>query len=165
MRYFAYGSNMSLSRLRERVPSAQRIGVCTLREHALRFHKASRDLSAKCDAFYTQNPQDFIIGVLFKIDPLEKIHLDRAEGLGHAYQQKLVVVKAADGKAVTAMTYYALKIDPSLKPYSWYKNHVLIGARESVLPDSYIHQINAIECMDDPDAERDAMQRAIYYQG
>jgi len=38
MKYFAYGSNMSLLRLRARVPSAERIGMFTLVEHALRFH-------------------------------------------------------------------------------------------------------------------------------
>ena len=39
VKYFAYGSNMSLVRLRERVPSAERLGVFILAEYQLRFHK------------------------------------------------------------------------------------------------------------------------------
>jgi len=39
LRYFAYGSNMSLARLRRRVPSARRIAVATLPGYRLRFHK------------------------------------------------------------------------------------------------------------------------------
>jgi hypothetical protein len=50
MQYFAYGSNMSLRRLRTRVPSAVKLGNATLFGHQLKFHKRSQDGSAKCDA-------------------------------------------------------------------------------------------------------------------
>ncbi len=64
MKYFAYGSNMSISRLRERVPSAVRLGIFFLEGHRLCFHKASEDGSAKCDAYQTNNPNDEVIGAL-----------------------------------------------------------------------------------------------------
>ena len=38
LNYFAYGSNMSLARLRARIPSAEKVGSFMLREHSLRFH-------------------------------------------------------------------------------------------------------------------------------
>ncbi len=48
MKYFAYGSNMSLARLKGRVPSAKRLGMFCLRNHQLAFHKISKkDGSAK----------------------------------------------------------------------------------------------------------------------
>lgn len=162
LKYFAYGSNMSLSRLRERAPSAQRIGTCILRAHDLRFHKVSRDRSAKCDAFYTDDPADYIVGVLFEMYPGEKTYLDIAEGLGHGYDEKRVIVEDDYGARISAMTYYALVIDATLKPYSWYKNHVLVGAKESSLPETYIHRIEAVECVEDPDLARDMAQRAIH---
>jgi hypothetical protein len=49
--YFAYGSNMSTARLRERMPSCKPLGTATLPGHALRFHKRSTDKSGKCNAF------------------------------------------------------------------------------------------------------------------
>ncbi|WP_230208805.1 gamma-glutamylcyclotransferase family protein [Solemya velum gill symbiont] len=162
MKYFAYGSNMSLARLRGRTPSANRLGIYTLREHSLRFHKISHDGSGKCDAFHTKCPDDFVIGAVFQISLDEKPDLDYAEGLGYGYEEKLVSIVDADGNSIEALTYYATKIDPDIKTYTWYLNHVLIGAREVGLPNSYIQTIQAIDCIEDPDAERDVIQRAIH---
>ena len=163
MHYFAYGSNMSLSRIRDRVPSAIPIGCHSLNEHDLRFHKSGSDGSAKCDAYYTSNVDDVIYGALFKIDPNEKSALDRAEGLGYGYKLSEVVVTAQDGTSINAVTYVASRIDETLKPYSWYMNHVLTGARETLLPGAYIElKIRSVEVIEDSDRERDAKQRAIH---
>jgi len=154
---------MSLSRLRGRVPSAEALGCFTLNQHDLRFHKSSKDGSGKCDAFFTPNSESVIYGVLFKIDPAEKPRLDRAEGLGHGYEEKEVTVISRDGTPATATTYVATKIDEKLKPYSWYVNHVLVGANEASLPQDYIDsKINSVEAFQDRDKERDAKQHAIH---
>lgn len=163
MYYFAYGSNMAVARLRERVPSANSLGRYVLKEHDLRFHKSGKDGSAKCNALFTANPEHVIYGVLFEIDAQHKQSLDKAEGLGHGYDQKEVVVLADDESFVRATTYVATKIDENLKPYSWYVNHALIGANEASLPPDYIEQkIKSVEIDEDGDTERDAKQRAIH---
>lgn len=163
MHYFAYGSNMSVSRLRERVPSALSLGCHSLKEHDLRFHKASIDGSGKCDAYFTSNAADIIYGALFKIDPTEKSALDKAEGLGYGYEVKEVLVSMMDGSLIRATTYVATKTDETLKPYSWYLNHVLIGARETSLPFDYIQRkMNSVEAIEDQDRQRDVTQRAIH---
>ncbi len=162
MKYFAYGSNMSLSRLRGRVPSAERLGIFILEQHVLRFHKISEDGAGKCDAFQTDNLDDSIIGALFKIDPSEKLALDKVEGLGVGYDEKLVNVKNDVGDVVEAVTYYAIRIDPFLKPYSWYLNHVIVGAKEINVPAHYLEGIESIESIKDKDTKRDAEQRAIH---
>ncbi len=163
MYYFAYGSNMSVSRLRKRVPSAEALGCFALNGYDLRFHKSSTDGSAKCDAYLTENTDDIIYGVLFKIDPKEKPALDRAEGLGYGYTQKEITVTDSDRSLVTATTYIATKIDDNLKPYSWYVKHVLFGARDALLPELYIQEkIATIEAIEDRNKVRDAEQRAIH---
>ncbi|MCP5130316.1 MAG: gamma-glutamylcyclotransferase [Pseudomonadales bacterium] len=162
MRYFAYGSNMSIARLRQRVPSARRIGLFQLESHDLRFHKRSTDGSAKCDAFETGNPGDCVLGALFEIDIVERRVLDLAEGLGRGYDAKQVAVVADSGASLEAMTYCATSIDSSLRPYSWYLNHVIVGARESGLPAWYIAGIEATESIEDPDIGRDRKERAIH---
>ena len=163
MLYFAYGSNISISRLTERVPSAVSLGCHSLKEHDLRFHKVSLDGSGKCDAYFTSNAADIIYGVLFKIDPTEKPALDKIEGLGYGYEVKEVTVSTMDGWLIQATTYVAIKIDQTLKPYSWYKNHFLIGAREALLPVDYIQtKMQTVETIEDKDRERDATQRAIH---
>ena len=162
MKYFAYGSNMSLLRLRERVASAERVGVFVLKEHQLRFHKISNDGSGKCDAFQTNNTGDMVVGALFEINEDEKGALDRAESLGDGYDEKVVKVQSDSGETFAAFTYYATKIDSSLQPYSWYLNHVVIGAQETDVPAQYLNVIQSVECLEDPDKNRDAQQRAIY---
>ena len=163
MKYFAYGSNMSTSRVQERVPSAKRIGLYFLERHDLRFHKISdKDGSGKCDAYFTDKADDIVIGTLFEIISDEKTNLDKAEGLGVGYNEKEVVLKSQEGDEVKAVTYYATKIDKSLKPYSWYLNHVLVGAKESELPIDYIEKIQEMESTQDKDTNRDGRERAIH---
>ncbi len=162
MLYFAYGSNMSISRLVRRVPSATRIGVCTLHNHDLRFHKISKDGSGKCDAFDTGHSADSVIGSLFEMDQADKPSLDAAEGLGSGYDEKQVSLVMDSGKIVEAMTYYATTIDDALKPYSWYLRHVIVGANESNCPANYVRRIAAIETVEDKNQQRDAKERAIH---
>lgn len=164
MKYFAYGSNMSIARLRERTPSAVSLGRHHLREYDLRFHKSGADQSAKCDALHTGRVSDVVMGVLFEIDPAEKVSLDLAEGLGHGYDEKPVVVTSAVGASVKATTYVATHIDDRLAPYAWYVNHVLVGALEALLPEDYIdRRIRAIAAIEDACRARDARERAIHH--
>jgi len=161
VKYFAFGSNMSLLRLQQRAPSAARLGAFALKAHVLRFHKRGKDGSEKCDAFCT-NIDDVVIGALFEINETEKEALDIAEGLGAGYDEKIVTVQSDAGEFCKAYTYYATRTDTSLKPYSWYLNHVVIGAKETNLPTQYLALVESIECISDPDKERDSEQRAIY---
>ena len=163
MKYFAYGSNMSRPRLVARVPGADRIGVFQLTAHALRFHKVSEDGSGKCDALFTGRPEDCVIGVLFEISDSGKVSLDKAEGLGFGYQDKVVAVFDAQGNTFDAVTYYATRTDPALVPYSWYLYHVIYGAKEAELPAEYLAAIRAGAAVEDPDRERDARERGIYH--
>ena len=161
--YFAYGSNMSTARLRVRTPSAQPLGLATLLGHTLRFHKRSKkDQSAKCDAFATADDDSAVIGVLFSFDPAERDELDKAEGAGKGYDAKVVTVINDKGRRRKVLTYLASQdaIDDTLKPYSWYKDHVLAGSQEHGLPYDYVAEFIApVEAAEDPDRERDARER------
>lgn len=74
IRYFAYGSNMSIRWLRDRVPSAVMVGAAVLEHHRLGFHKRGMDGSAKCDVVPSTASVDCIHGVLFDLDE-DHIHL------------------------------------------------------------------------------------------
>jgi gamma-glutamylcyclotransferase (GGCT)/AIG2-like uncharacterized protein YtfP len=162
MLYFAYGSNMSGRRLQQRVPSARVHGTALLVAHRLVFHKAGRDGSAKCDAAPSAGINDRVIGVIYRMDPRHKPLLDAAEGLDQGYAQKTVTLRTSDGLISQAFTYYATHVDPQLKPFSWYKEHVLRGAREHALPEPYVASIAAIVAVEDPDATRHLTELAIY---
>lgn len=163
MLYFAYGSNMSLRRLRQRAASAHPVTVATLYGHGLRFHKVGQDGSGKCDACVTGAENDTVIGVVFDIEDSDKTILDAVEGLGHGYGEKTVGLLTPAGQRLQALTYYALAVDPTLRPFDWYKQHVLKGAIEAGLPREYIDSvIHAAESIDDDDRLRHAAELAIY---
>jgi len=153
---------MSLARLQARTPSARRLGCYTLVEHSLRFHKIGVDGSGKCDALYTGDAGDLVHGVLYDIERSEKWRLDEAEGLGYGYDEQEVAVRGAGGELHVAVTYRAIRVDAALRPYSWYRHHVLVGAREVGLPPAYLRQLEAVECIEDVDRERDGRERAIH---
>jgi gamma-glutamylcyclotransferase (GGCT)/AIG2-like uncharacterized protein YtfP len=162
MKYFAYGSNMSTPRLRERVPSCEFIVAAKLQGYQLRFHKRSSDNSSKCNAFYTGVETDFIWGTVFNIFAVEKKSLDKAEGLGHGYNEKTVDLITTSGEHLNAITYYAesTAIAEGLAPYTWYKDLVLNGATEHGLPADYVTlSIEVVTPTKDPDASREKRNR------
>lgn len=161
MKYFSYGSNMSIKRIKKRVPSAKILGITTLKKHKLLFHKISKDGSGKCDAFFTNSKKDIVVGVLYDITKEDKKSLDKAEGLGFGYDEKQVELYIND-KKISAVTYIATKYNDMLKPYDWYKKHVLTGANDAGLPVSYIKEIKEIKSIKDMDIERKKREMKIY---
>lgn len=162
MFYFAYGSNLSIRRLQQRVDTARLVTQGFLKEHTLIFHKIGRDGSAKCNAFYTGKQDDLLYGAVYIIDPLQKTHLDNAEGLGNGYEIKQVTIIAEDARKIGAFTYFATHIAEDIKPFHWYKHHVLAGAREHGFPKHYINKIAAIDVAEDRDAKRVGRELSIY---
>lgn len=160
--YFAYGSNMSVPRLAARIGAVHKLGVGRVDHHALRFHKSGRDGSAKCDIHETGDPLDEVFGVVFEVTEADRLALDDYEGRGKGYEVKTVTVTLADGRQVEVFTYYATDVDAGLRPYHWYKSHVLKGADEHALPASYQAAIQAVQSVDDPDPLRHAAEMAIH---
>ena len=171
--YFAYGSNMSKRRLRaeNRAPSAKVIGTGVLKNHCLTFHKRSIDGSGKCTIECCES--DEVYGALFKINEDEKCSLDKAEGLCNGYTDIAVDIEIIEtkcpekykcGKTVYCVrTYQATNPCQNLKPYTWYKQHVLKGAREQNLPQCYIDDLESFKAKKDCCEKREARELSIYY--
>src|SRR5207249_133951 len=155
--------NMCSGRLRRRVPSTTYVRTAKLMGHSFRFHKRSRDGSAKADAFETRDPTDGVCGVIFDIDEREKPLLDAAEGIGAGYSEKRATVLDENGQPYSVFLYVAEanSIDPTLRPYSWYKRFVIDGARQHALPDEYVNAITAMPVAEDHERARDESNRSI----
>ncbi|PSQ95135.1 MAG: gamma-glutamylcyclotransferase [Bacteroidetes bacterium SW_9_63_38] len=160
MYYFGYGSNMLLSRLRRRVPSAEPAMNAKLPEHTLRFHKRSRDGSGKCNI--VSAPSETVHGVVFEVSPADLDALDEAEQQGRRYRRQSVTVQGTT-EAVEAFAYVAdpFYVDDALHPYEWYHALVLAGARQHGLPDSHIAAIKAVSTIPDPSRERRRSHRIL----
>jgi gamma-glutamylcyclotransferase len=159
--YFAYGSNMSSRRLLRRVGAAEALGIGTLDSHRLVFHKVS-DVDGSGKADIVAHDSRHVMGVLYRLDQTAKASLDRHEGLGTGYAEKLVTVMDRNGSALSALAYVAIVTDPTLKPYAWYLQHVVEGATEAGLPDSYLEMLLRFEAVEDPDMARASLELAIY---
>jgi hypothetical protein len=91
--YFAYGSNMLTRRFRQRTPSAVAVGIGFVESYRLTFGKVSTDGSGKCTIERSDDPENEVYGVLFRVDTADSPRLDSAEGLGHSYiKEELGVV-------------------------------------------------------------------------
>ena len=157
MYYFAYGSNMLTRRMRARVPSARVVAVARLPEYRIDFRKQGADGSMKCDL--VPDEIETAWGVVYQIDPGERGALDAAEGEGYRPVEEIAM--RADGAApLTVFTYRAR--DEWIgwgKPFDWYRDLVVAGAREHDLPAPYAEALAEMEADLDPDPERAAENR------
>jgi len=153
--YFAYGSNLHPVRLRDRVSSAELLDVIELKKYCLAFHKKSQDGSSKCNLVHTGEESDGVFGAIYQIDSAHKQALDCFEGKGNGYHESQLTVEL-HGKEHSCFTYFAQQsyIENNLKPYHWYKNLVVLGAKHLQFPDGYVRSIELIESVEDPDEAR-----------
>jgi len=136
--YFAYGSNMSSRRLRERLPSARSLGQASLADHRLATNKPGRDGSGKANLVATDGQRAW--GVLYAVTVsdwrvLDRFELDylrvHCEVVDHQHQRRI------------AHFYVWNRLGPELAPFDWYLAHLVEGAREHGLPRHYIAQLEA----------------------
>ena len=151
---FAYGSNMFLLKMKKPAPSAQFKIVGRLPGYVLRFNKESKDDgSGKGNIVATGNTTDEVWGVIYEIADRDRKPLDHSEG---GYDAIMVEILTATGR-LSVLTYVAKpnRVSDSLKPYTWYKEFIVRGAKEHGLPAAYIQALETIEAMKDPDQPRE----------
>ncbi|MFT5110785.1 MAG: gamma-glutamylcyclotransferase [Parasphingorhabdus sp.] len=160
--YLAYGSNLHPERLRRRVPSSHALGYVQLNGYQLTFNKRGIDASGKCDAYFTGNSADYLIGVVYSLQADERIFLDRAEDLGNSYQ--LCTERVIFNQNEMELFFYVASaefIQPGIAPYYWYKSFVTEGAKFHNLPAHYISKLSATPAKSDPDPDRHQLHQEI----
>ena len=160
--YFAYGSNLHPQRLLGRAPSARVEVTAVLPGHLLRFHKLGRDGSAKCNAYCTGDSRHRVHGAVYSIDERHRSALDRAESCGVGYDARVVSLLSG-GHHILAMTYIARQsaVKSGIRPFDWYLDFVLTGARYHDLPEDYMVGLAETGFQPDSDPERSALNYAI----
>ena len=158
--YLAYGSNLHPLRLVDRVPSATLIGTVEMPDRKLTFHKRSKDKSGKCNFYEEEGAR--MHGAVFALDSREKPELDRFEGLGYGYNEQLVTLQVRD-TPYEAFVYVAASthIDTNLRPYDWYKEYVVLGARYHGFPSEYLAELEQVESIADRDKDRIAREEKV----
>ena len=146
MKIFCYGSNMNTERITERCSSSRFISRAKVNGWKLLFNKRSKDKSGKANLIYTGDMSS-VWGVIFDISEEQKPILDAAEGLGKGYDEyKLRVINDLE-QEIDCVCYIATDekyLDNNLKPYDWYKEYCLIGAKQHNLPKDYILTLDGV---------------------
>ena len=157
MYYFAYGSNMLSRRMRERVPSARIATVARLPGYRFDFRKRGADGSMKCDL--VPDEIETAWGVVYQIAPAERDKLDAIEGEGYRVVEETAM--RSDGSALLSVFTYQAREDWIAwgRPFDWYRDLVVAGAREHDLPAPYVEALASMEADADPDPERAAANR------
>ncbi len=145
--YFAYGSNLLTSRMRERVPSAEPRGPARLADHRLTTDKRGRDGTGKANL--RPGPGEWVWGVVWSLDARDWERLDAVEP---GYRRVALDVFGTGGERIRAETYISDRLtdDPVLA--SDYKRCLVDGARAHGLPDDWVSLLEALP-------ERDAAAR------
>ena len=146
MKIFCYGSNMNTERITERCSSSRFISRAKVNGWKLLFNKRSKDKSGKANLIYTGD-KSLVWGVIFDISEDQKPILDKAEGLGKGYDEyKLRVINDLE-QEIDCVCYISTDekyLDNNLKPYDWYKEYCLIGAKQHNLPEDYILTLDGV---------------------
>lgn len=160
---FAYGSNLFTERMVRRVPSARVVGPAALPGHRLTFHMRSTDGSGKADAAPSATREDRVEGVIYRLHPVHLAGLDRVEGgyLRRVHRFGLEVGEVArearqtEGlrrarsngvRVIRAWTYHARpeRVEPGMRPFRWYHELVVKGARTHGLSPAYMAGLEAV---------------------
>ncbi len=149
--YFAYGSNMSEARLRERLARFgevlldRRPGI--IHGYRLTFNKVSSQHDHIGFANIEPASDGEVEGTLNLMLPGALDALDSIELVPHHYRRAAVRVRdVASGRLTAAFTYVANPemVRPNLRPTRDYLDHLLAAA--DVLPGAYLDRVRAVEC-------------------
>jgi len=133
--YFAYGSNMSSSRLIARVGGVEVLGHARLPDHEHRFSKLGQDGTGKGNV--EPRAGSIVHGVAYGLTPSQLGQLAAFEG---GYRQVDIEVLVADAMRLAA-TFVALSPGDAPPPSAEYVAHYRRGIVEHGLPRPYAETI------------------------
>jgi gamma-glutamylcyclotransferase (GGCT)/AIG2-like uncharacterized protein YtfP len=148
-RYFAYGSNMNVDRMRDRGMNFEAAVDGQLHGLELQFHKASRQHAGAGHANVAYAPGSTVEGVLYTLSNSEEIsRMDPFELAPVNYSREVVLIATAQG-VVSSWIYFAnpAVLQSGLKPPRSYLDHLLAG--KPFLSDSYYQMLRSWECLEE----------------
>ncbi len=130
LNYFAYGSNMSPRRLKERGIKPIKTVKATLNNYRLVFNKKA-SIEKHCYANIEKAPGEKVYGTLYTITLKQLEELDDHEGHPNHYTRKTVKVHDEKQKPYFAQTYTATHpLEKEGKPAKWYLEYIIEGLQK-----------------------------------
>lgn len=114
------------------------LGPARTHGRRLECNKHGRDGSGKANLMEAAG--ETVWGVLYRLSRHQLDTLDRFEG---GYTRAELEVHAADATH-RAWTYVSLRLTEDPRPFDWYKELMLAGAREHGLPDEWLARLQTL---------------------
>lgn len=155
MLYFAYGSNLDYSQMKNRCPSARFVGKALLNGYDFDFTRKSTTRGCGVMDIVKADGEQ-VWGVVYQIDELDVGKLDQSEGyapgrIKNAYRRiECMVYEDGDAnRPITAMAYEVVEKAPAtILPHQAYKALIVNGADYWHLPEDYISRLRLINTKD-----------------
>lgn len=143
--YFAYGSNMSEQQMKQRCPSAQRVGVGYITRHQLVFNRYGRRRSGGVASIApSTDPESRVYGIRWHLSATDLDNLDAIES-PIAYQRLTYNVMSADGNSHACQTYIAYPETEHVTPGIEYFNIIMDAAKHADFPAEYLEHISKFD--------------------
>ena len=134
LNYFAFGSNMSAQRMRERLGWSPSRSGAIRPDYEMIFNKHSND-GGKANILYS--PGNLVEGILYSVNEEDLLILDKYEGVAtKQYKRHDIEVQNNKKKSVSALAYKALNTGKAFAPTEEYLNYILEG-KEFLSPGYY----------------------------
>lgn len=142
--YFAYGSNMSIQRMKERLVAFKSRNLGFLYDYELKFNKINHHVKGAGYANIIPVKGKMVEGILYEIDQSGIEILDGFEGYPVKYTRELLPIKSNDGM-IEAHVYIAQPEETTehLMPEIIYLQYLLDA--KDLLSAEYYHHLESID--------------------
>jgi gamma-glutamylcyclotransferase len=142
--YFAYGTLLDIKGMKKYCPSAESLGVMSLKGYRMGFAVCGADPSVG-GCTLVEDPGNTMYGVLYSLPAEELAELDAASGVDKGLWATIKITLINDkGQRVPANTLTIPDPAGPYRPPETYTTPILVGARAWPLPAAYIKQLEEI---------------------
>jgi hypothetical protein len=140
-----------------RVPSLEFRCVAELRAYRLVFNKTSTDRSGKAN-IVVGTDEDKTLGIVFSVAKEDERRLRDCEAGYDPQSMTVYDVATGDTREVSVFIARATKTQAGLRPYTWYRRHIVCGGRHWGLDAKYLLEIGSTQADEDLDPNRTACE-------
>ena len=147
VKYFAYGSNMDIDRMKQRCPTAEVLGSAVLRDYALGFTVYSQGWDAgAADIIY--EPGQEVWGVVYVLDTQDLDRLDHCEGCPDHYRRVPLPVEVDGTEHPGVWVYEVVRKVSFVPPKCEYIELMRNAALRYGFPRRYLGSLSAVRCVE-----------------
>jgi len=144
VRYFAYGSNLSLEQMSRRCPGSTMVDAGYIEDHELSFTTfAERWKGGVADIIEKKDSR--VWGLVYELPVADLSSLDYYEGFPDLYRRKKVSVFGRKGEYKEVWTYFVVDKKGYLPPSRVYFEIIYDAARVFGFPGGYVSFLESFE--------------------